>query len=1399
MFKKTTYKFSLLSLTLVLLLLTGISQIAFAAGGDGDIARRFVVDDIHASEYCTENAITMREFAPNTIMTGGVIDPFFAKGGTQFFPTDRPSGKAKIYVIAVDFTDLKGEIGVPYGLQRNVFRNQGSIYDLSDPQIIYESTFFGSNGFNGSAGYQHFGANGVKNMDPAKFVWGTTDVAQDFKGLVQIVNEVSLGTFEIEVECLNERLAQVQGLDPVTAKWPWFHLDGPMIGYAVQGPADCEDYRQFSRLHQAAIDAAYRDIPGLDLEDIDLIYTVVPISSFGHRAGLQGGGGLDTSFSFNDQALLQRESEFRHKPGITTKEGRIVGSGVFGIKNLWSAGNPRSAVNTSMHEFLHGMGMFDDYSYGSMGTNPGEVTTGSKFGGDTADLTSWKKYRCGWIPDDEIKVVLPGDTETIRIRATASYGEDGGSYIDDPGITTRMVLIPKEWRTRDTFGVIWNNGWNPKKLDYNWYDWFTNPFIGGETYAIKSFPTFLVVESRKRIGADNAMSAANQGVVVSMIANPTWETGHGAGGFKLCSTSTGMKTGATFIEPCLGLTITVLENGDFYDTIKVDYTGKATPTVNTANPGPAKHIYQAELTASENYLQANDAFTVDFDILTLGANAINDTPNPTTTSGNAVMRVATPLGVPGGLAGFKMAVEFDAANFDYVSTGSAPFSYEVDTSNADLGRLVITAAGTEMIDKDTILSLGFKAKAGATAGDYLIKGTISDVTLLNWRGETVKVGGPGFDGVGQFGSGANKGTLAALYNTVADNTYTPDIISTGGMIHLGSAKVYTVSGQITCDTPAAEAGKYVGVESEVILYDKDGKAVAKTKSDWDGYYSIDGVPAGVDYYITADKPKYFLGEGSAFNISDSNAANIDLQLARLSFKVSGTILAGVNSNGSDAVPLAGAEVYVLNIGNAYKVLGGPVLTDAEGKYTLDATVETWNKPFAAVAVKTPEGYKPQMHIADEHLGALELNLGRLYGIDPSDRVYPSNTLQYGVGGGYNFLLDRDITGRNITLTKNQEVHIRIATKSTAVYYQLKRLDGAPVGAPLQSIGNANGDDVLQNVEPGMYYIEASRSGYMSACTMPFGVDTTRVFLRNAFSTNTFDLVTTPTAAANGTVYDIDTKEILPGVQVQLAPFNNARGGNVPVLSDGDGKFSTPDIGGDRSIIFSKAGYVTKTINFPSGTATDLVVELEKIGWNNYKPVLRVAKAGVAPGGSVDVTYSIIGNVFGFTNFDLELPYDSSIYKPILITPAASLGVGGSSGIFAANPVFDGKDILKIAYASSDKVMDDVLVFTVKYEVVAMPSVLEAPLTVNVIKAGLNRYLEEFFDVDLQVEEGILVIGIMGDIDGNGKVTPEDAILLLQMYVGLVPWTNRALVFGDINGDGVIDSTDAALILRMVVG
>ena len=1152
-----------------------------------DIARQFVVDDPHAIDFMSESVFVRKAYEPNTIMTNGVIDPLFAAGGVMVAPTNRSDKKMKVYVIAVDFNDCEGDVYIPYGLQRNVFTStaDGSLFDLSYPELAYTTVFFGS--------------EGLKALDSSKFEWKGTLPVHEFKGLKQLVEEMSMGRFEVEVECLNERLAVESGLDPDTEKWPWFRVDGPMLEYSTQGPADCEDYRQFAKLHQAGIDAAYRDIPGLDIEDIDFIYTIVPYNTHGYRSGLQGGSGLDTSFSYNDQALLQRDSEYRHEPGVRTKSGRIVGSGVFGVKGVWSysmngfsAPNPMSATRVSLHEFTHGMGMIDDYSYGGMGTNTGESTAsgvgswgmmGSSMGSATPDLFAWRKFRMGWIDDEEIETVLPGQSKIINIRALGSYTGDGGDYTDDPDIKTRMVLIPKEFRTRDTFGAYWNNGWNPKKTDYDWYDWFTNPWLGGETNAIKSFPTFYALECRKALGADNTMglvsTSGSAGVLVSYVANATWETGCGAGGFKLMTGNSGLRVGGTDVwrDNNIGLTVTVLESNVFYDKVLIDYTG------NPGGTSAAKHVYLGMLNASDNFVTAGQAFTVDFDITTLGGPTINDA---TGTPANA-SKIGTPLAVPGGICGFTMSVEFDAANLEYVSAGTAPFTYIVDATNAAAGKLVVKGASRTMVDKDIILSLNFKAKVGAALGDYTVKGAISDVKLIDFGGRMLSAGSPGFDGVGTVGDGG----FAAFHANTANTLASEDIKSNGGKVTVGTTATYTVSGQITCDTPGPAEGMFIGVESVVTVYNSNGVALGAGKSDWDGYYSIAGVPAGSDYYIKAEKPKYTSGQSNTFSVVNADVGVIDLRLNRTLYTVSGVIYGSDNSDGSGAVGLAGAQVYIVNTGDVCRILGGPVTTGPDGSYSIQARAE--HKQYAAVAV-VAEGYGSHIVLKD---GA-KTNLGTLFGRNPADAAFGTTT-QLGAANIYNFTLDGDISGKDVILTKTQDVQLRVTPYSAETTYQLRNMDGSAVGAPVNSWGGMNttrGDDVLRNVSPGKYYIEVSREGYISACTAPFIVSSTRAILRNNVGTNTMTMQAESSGnLLAGTVYDAVSGAVLSGVRVQSIPYSATYGAGVPIFTATDGTFSYLTVSAAKDLVFSKAGYESKTVYYAAGNQNDLVIELTPTG------------------------------------------------------------------------------------------------------------------------------------------------------------------------------------------------------------
>ncbi|MDR2712887.1 MAG: dockerin type I domain-containing protein [Clostridiales bacterium] len=197
-----------------------------------------------------------------------------------------------------------------------------------------------------------------------------------------------------------------------------------------------------------------------------------------------------------------------------------------------------------------------------------------------------------------------------------------------------------------------------------------------------------------------------------------------------------------------------------------------------------------------------------------------------------------------------------------------------------------------------------------------------------------------------------------------------------------------------------------------------------------------------------------------------------------------------------------------------------------------------------------------------------------------------------------------------------------------------------------------------------------------------------------------------------------------------------------------------------------------------------------------KPVtIEAADVWGKPGGTVDVTYKISGNDSGFSALDLLLPYNSSVYTPLAVKPAGEL----ATPFFVSNPNYQ-TDLMRIAFAASENVKGDGLLFTVTYQVAAgLPLLGNYPLNAEVVKMQYINFADAMFDLEVNILPGTLVLGLLGDVNNDGTVTPEDAMTLLQMIVGLIPWTPRALILGDINGDGIVDTTDAALILRMVVG
>ncbi len=72
-------------------------------------------------------------------------------------------------------------------------------------------------------------------------------------------------------------------------------------------------------------------------------------------------------------------------------------------------------------------------------------------------------------------------------------------------------------------------------------------------------------------------------------------------------------------------------------------------------------------------------------------------------------------------------------------------------------------------------------------------------------------------------------------------------------------------------------------------------------------------------------------------------------------------------------------------------------------------------------------------------------------------------------------------------------------------------------------------------------------------------------------------------------------------------------------------------------------------------------------------------------------------------------------------------------------------------------------------------------------------------VSQSIDGSLTITGLLGDVNGDGRVDSGDAILVLRISVGLLTPTPYQQWAGDVNEDGWIDAGDAILILRKSVG
>ena len=74
-----------------------------------------------------------------------------------------------------------------------------------------------------------------------------------------------------------------------------------------------------------------------------------------------------------------------------------------------------------------------------------------------------------------------------------------------------------------------------------------------------------------------------------------------------------------------------------------------------------------------------------------------------------------------------------------------------------------------------------------------------------------------------------------------------------------------------------------------------------------------------------------------------------------------------------------------------------------------------------------------------------------------------------------------------------------------------------------------------------------------------------------------------------------------------------------------------------------------------------------------------------------------------------------------------------------------------------------------------------------------------YDVTGKLLDVLFSSRILGDVDGDNRVTPADARLTMCASVGLETTDACQLQYGDMDGDGSLSPADARLVLRAAVG
>ena len=161
---------------------------------------------------------------------------------------------------------------------------------------------------------------------------------------------------------------------------------------------------------------------------------------------------------------------------------------------------------------------------------------------------------------------------------------------------------------------------------------------------------------------------------------------------------------------------------------------------------------------------------------------------------------------------------------------------------------------------------------------------------------------------------------------------------------------------------------------------------------------------------------------------------------------------------------------------------------------------------------------------------------------------------------------------------------------------------------------------------------------------------------------------------------------------------------------------------------------------------------------------------------------------GLENGDLTVSFDASKLRMV------SFDKTGNYDMIYCNEK-NGNLYISFVYNDSNK-LDAVKLFVITFEKTDgadYPKLTAENIAGTFIRSVAQDYITEYKDDNSQ--SGV----ILGDVDGDGRITAADARYALRISANLEKHDDRRFKAADVNKDGFVTSSDARTILRISAG